>query len=594
MRAPFFDAVVLRPSARRFAAALGAVLLAFSLFALAGCDSGNPVIPEQPAGGGGNPPPTGGGQSSYTLSLSVNPAQLEAGSKSPGTLSVSAVSNETGRAPADGTVVTLNTDSGSFGTGSAGAVKSTTLALQAGSASTSFFPDAAVGSATVLAQLGGTLAQLKVSFVEPGGVFVTGVSPSGGSADGGERVSIFGGGFVEPLTVEFGGVQAPVQSVTNGRIVVNTPPSTVPVAPGGTLAVDVTINTQLDQAKPQSATLRGGYIYGADEDVVAFITAVSPSSGSASGGETVRIFGGGFAVPLQVTFGGKAGLEPALISESEIRVVVPAPVAAPAAGSAIAVDVQVRSGLDQEVAQTATLPGGYTYVGGGVPTAFQITAISPTEGPYTGGTSVTVTGTGFAAPLAAFLAGVRQSGEQVQSSTSMSFVTRPYPLASCPVDGRIAQVGVMLTRTDTGASASAPLNFFYTVPLPRITRILPTQGEQAGGKLVTIDGSNFTPPNVTIDFVIGATVFSGVVQAAGSASSVQVLSPRVPNSVFPERDCVIPGGDGEPDTPGKQYTAITASLRVTNLETGCAVTFANAYTYSPTQFQCRPIGSSGN
>lgn len=586
MIATFFYAVLRRRLARRLPALVLAVGFALSF---AGCDSGNPVIPEQPAGGGGAPPPTSGGQQSFTLSLSVNPAQLEAGSKSPGTLSVSAVSTETGRAPADGTLVTLNTDSGSFGTGAAGAVKSTTLALQGGSASTSFFPDAAVGSATILAQLGATLGQLKVSFVEPGGVFVTSVSPAGGSAEGGERVSIFGGGFVEPLTVELGGVQAPVQSVTNSRIVVNTPPSTVPVAPGGTLAVDVRVNTQLDQAKPQTATLSGGYIYGADEDVVAFITAVSPSSGGASGGETVRIFGGGFATPLQVTFGGKAGLEPALISESEIRVVVPAPAVAPAAGAAIAVDVQVRSGLDQEVPQTATLPGGYTYVGGGVPTAFQITAISPTEGTYRGGTVVTVTGTGFSEPLAAFLAGVRQTNEQVASSTSMSFTTRPLTLASCPADGRVAQVGVTLTRTDTGASASAPLTYFYTVPLPRVTRISPATGSQLGNTVVSVQGSNFATSGMRAEFLIGTELYAGVVQPGGTDVLVRVASPRLPDSAFPEGECTTSEGQA-----GKRYLQITAGLRVTNLETGCADTFGNSFTYTPSNTSCRPIGTSGS
>jgi hypothetical protein len=553
---------------------------------LAGCDSGNPVIPEQAPN---NPSaPTGGSQASYTLNLSLTPAALEAGSKTPGTLSVSAVSAETGRAPADGTLVSLNTNLGSFGSNGGGAVTSATLALQAGSASTSFFPDTAVGSATVLAQLGATITQLKVSFIEPAGLYLTSVSPAGGSAEGGERVSLFGGGFVEPLTVDFGGVQANVQSVDNGRIAVITPPATVTVAPGGTLAVDVTVNAALDQSKPKTATLRGGYIYGAAEDVVAFVTAVDPSSGGATGGETVRVLGGGFATPLQVNFGGKAGLEPALISAGEIRVKVPAPAAAPPAGGSTAVDVEVKSGLDQEVPQTATLPGGYTYTGAGVPTAFQITAISPTEGSFRGGTTVTVTGTGFAAPLAASLAGVRQSNEQVQSSTSMTFTTQPITVGSCPAGGRLAQVGVGLTRTDTGAAASAALTFFYTVPLPRITRVTPTNGTQLGNTVVNVQGSNFAT-TVRAEFLIGAEVYAGVVQSGGSDVLVRVSSPRLPDSAFPEGECTTSEGQA-----GKRYLQITAGLRVTNSETGCADTFGNSFTYTPSNTSCRPIGTSGS
>ncbi len=438
----------------------------------------------------------------------------------------------------------------------------------------------------MLAQLGVTLTQLKVSFIEPAGLYLTSVSPAGGSAEGGERVSLFGGGFVEPLTVEFGGVQADVQSVDNGRIAVITPPATVAVAAGGTLAVDVTVNAALDTSKPKTATLKGGYIYGAEEDVVSYVTAVDPSSGGASGGETVRVLGGGFATPLQVNFGGKAGLSPALISAGEIRVVVPAPAAAPAAGAALTVDVEVKSGLDQAVPQTATLPGGYTYRGGGVPTSFQITAIAPTEGTYRGGTTVTVTGTGFAAPLAATLAGVRQQNEQVQSSTSMTFTTQPLGLASCPAEGRVAQVGVGLTRTDTGAAASAALTFFYTVPLPVITRVSPTTGSQLGNTLVSIQGRNFAT-TTRAEFVIGSAVYAGVVQSGGSDVLVRVSSPRLPDSAFPEGECTTSEGQA-----GKRYLQITAGLRVTNLDTGCIDTFGNSFTYTPSNTSCRPIGTS--
>lgn len=571
-----------------FVLAWGLVLgLVLGLGLLLGCDSGNPVIPEEPA----NNPAGGSGssaQQSYTLKLSVSPAALEAGSSTPGTLNVSAIGADTGRPPADGTLVALNTNLGSFGQGSAGAVKSATLALQAGAASTSFFPDAAVGSATVLAQLGATLTQLTVPFVEPAGLYLSGVSPSGGSADGGESATLFGGGFVEPLTVELGGVQARVDSVDNDRIRITTPPATVAIAAGGTLAVDVTVNAALDSSKPKTATLKGGYIYGAEEDAVTYVTAIDPSSGGATGGERVRVLGGGFAAPLQVNFGGKAGLSPALISASEIRVTVPAPAATPAAGAALAVDVEVKSGLDQQVPQSATLPGGYTYSGGGAPTVFQITAISPSEGSYQGGTVVTVTGTGFAAPLAATLAGVRQKNEQVQSSTSMTFTTQPYSLSSCPAEGRVAQVGVGLTRTDTGAAASAALTFFYTVPLPIVSRLSPTTGSQLGNTIVSIQGSNFAA-STRAEFLVGSDVYAGVVQSGGSSTLVRVASPRLPDSAFPEGECTTSEGQS-----GKRYLQITAGLRVTNLDTGCVDTFGNGFTYTPSNTSCRPIGTSGS
>ncbi len=94
----------------------------------AGCDSGNPGhsgiarTTTHPAGAAAAP-------SRATPSSFRSPSALEAGSSTPGTLSVSAVSVETGRPPADGTLVSLNTNLGSFGTGAGGAVTSATLAL---------------------------------------------------------------------------------------------------------------------------------------------------------------------------------------------------------------------------------------------------------------------------------------------------------------------------------------------------------------------------------------------------------------------------------------------------------------------------------
>lgn len=557
------------------------------LLLLAGCDSGNPVIPEEPANNPANPNGSGG-QQSYTLSLALTPAQLEAGSSTPGTLSVSAVSTETGKAPADGTLVSINTDLGSFGSNAGGAVKSLTLALQAGSSSTSYFADSAVGSATILAQLGSTITQFAVTFVEPAGLYVTSVSPSGGSAAGGDPVSIFGGGFVEPLTVEFGGTQATVLSVTNGRIQVRTPPASAAVPAGGSLAVDVKVNAALDQSAPKTATLKGGFLYGTSANEKAFVTAVDPPTGSASGGEIVRIRGGGFATPLQVTFGGKAGLEPGLISASEIRVKVPSPPQEVAVGGRLAVDVAVSVGLDQEIPQSVLLPGGYTYLGASSPTAFLVTAISPSEGSYQGGTTITATGSGFASPIAVSLAGVRQKNESVASSTSMTFVTQPITLASCPAEGRLAQVGLTLTRTDTGAAASAALTFFYTVPLPRISRISPSSGSQLGNTVLNLQGTQFSS-SVRAEFLIGSDVYAGVVQSGGSNVLVKVASPRLPDSAFPEGECTTSEGQA-----GKRYLQITAGLRVTNLDTGCADTFGNSFTYTPSNTSCRPIGTSGS
>ena len=110
------------------------------------------------------------------------------------------------------------------------------------------------------------------------------------------------------------------------------------------------------------------------------VTSVSPNSGSTAGGTAVTITGTNFAAGATVTFGGTAATNVVVVSGTSITATTPAGTAGP-----VTVTVTVSG-------QSGSLASGFTYVA--TPT---VTSVSPNTGTTAGGTSVTITGTNFAA-----------------------------------------------------------------------------------------------------------------------------------------------------------------------------------------------------
>lgn len=540
-----------------------------------GCDSGNPVVPSTPKA-------PGGGQA-FNITLTSEPGELVAGSGVPGTVTIDVRQSADDQPVADGTLVTANTNLGNFGTNASGEVLTTTVVVEGGVAVTSLFPAESIGTATVLAEVGASVGELAVPFVEntPGPFFLTSVQPGSGGAQGGDQVQVVGGGFREPLTVAFGDRQAQVLSVGSQRITVLTPASAMPVGVGESLAVDVLVTRDLNE-EPQMATLTGGFVYTSSSSAV-FITEISPNSGGAVGGERVSVMGGGFQAPVQVNFGSQAGSDPVLVSTSEIRITVPAPAMPVGTGESLSVDVEVRSGIDQPVPGIATLSGGYSYVGA---EGVQVVSLSPSQGPFEGGTTVTINGRGFENPVAVELAGIRQLGETFVSETQVTFTTVGTGVSMCPDDGQLPQLGVKVTNINTALSGEAQLTFTYQVPVPKIDRVAPSIGPQLGNTTVSIEGEAFDAPTRVV-FVVGMDEFAAAVQST-SETVVQVTLPSLQDSLFAEVDCTLPD-----DRAGKRYVPLTAGVMLTNQETGCNDVFANSFTFEPTDASCRPLPGGG-
>src|SRR5208283_3414903 len=109
------------------------------------------------------------------------------------------------------------------------------------------------------------------------------------------------------------------------------------------------------------------------------VTGISPAAGPLAGGTPVTITGTGFTGATAVTFSATAAASYTINSATSITATSPA-------GPAGTVDITVTTAKGTSPTSAADQ---FTF---GNPT---VTAISPAVGPLGGGTSVTITGTGF-------------------------------------------------------------------------------------------------------------------------------------------------------------------------------------------------------
>lgn len=194
---------------------------------------------------------------------------------------------------------------------------------------------------------------------------VTGVSPNLGPSAGGQSVTISGANFTGATAVHFGTVKAAFTFESADTIHAT--------APAGSGAVEVTVTTPAGTSGPTPKDL---YTYRAPPS----IKKLTSKSGPASGGTTLTITGREFTGATSVSFGAESTHDLTVNSPTSITVVSP------------------PSGVSGSVYVTVTTPGGTSALSSKgrfkyVPT---VEGVSPASGVSTGGTSVTVSGHGFA------------------------------------------------------------------------------------------------------------------------------------------------------------------------------------------------------
>jgi hypothetical protein len=138
------------------------------------------------------------------------------------------------------------------------------------------------------------------------------------------------------------------------------------------------------------------------------VLGISPTSGSTAGGTAVTVRGANFVTGATVTIGGVATTGVTVTASTTIQATTGARAAGPA-------DVSVT--VD---GKSSTLASAFTYVALPPPT---LTSISPSSGSTAGGTTVTLTGTNFAAGATVTIGGVAATGVTLLSATSLRAVT---------------------------------------------------------------------------------------------------------------------------------------------------------------------------
>jgi hypothetical protein len=218
-----------------------------------------------------------------------------------------------------------------------------------------------------------TLSAASAPFVIGALPVVTALAPSRGPAAGGETVAITGSGFTGATAVRFDSIPAAKFTVVSDTLIT----ATAPAQSAGEHDVSVTSpsgNSPIVNADAFTAWAAPA------------VTGLSPSAGPAVGGVLVKITGTDLAAATAVTFGSLPAAKFTVAGDG---------------GSITAVSPAKLAG---SVPVTVTTPGGtsrvttadhYTAV-----LAPVITRVAPASGPAAGGTSVTITGTGFAGATA--------------------------------------------------------------------------------------------------------------------------------------------------------------------------------------------------
>jgi hypothetical protein len=314
---------------------------------------------------------------------------------------------------------------------------------------------------------------------------LTGISTASGPTAGGTSITITGTGFTGVTAVGFGSTAAASFTVSSGTSI----SAVSPAVPAGT--VDVTVNN----AGGSSATSAA--------DQFAFIApptiaGVSPNSGPLAGGNWVTVSGSDLSTTNKVSIGDTATAFNVL-SNTSLSVYIPAGESAETVNIAVTTvgGTSKRTSSDQ-----------YTYLA--PPPAPIVTGISPNAGTALGGTTVTITGTGFTNVVYVSFGGYAAQSFTINSDTSITAVD-----PALYYDGT---VDVTVQTLASGWSATSPADqFTYADAAPTVTGVSPSTGSAAGGDTVTITGAGFT---TAYDVSFGGVSASFTVNSDGSITAL--------------------------------------------------------------------------
>jgi IPT/TIG domain len=321
-------------------------------------------------------------------------------------------------------------------------------------ATSPFHPGAGIVDVIVSNGNGPSLSVLADHFTYTTTPIVTSISPNFGSIGGGTFVQVTGSGFTNAMIVTFGGVSGTFLNVIDdGRLTVFSPAH----LGGGSVFVVVWVN-----GVPSAGSFASTFTYGGGLTV----SGVSPASGPPSGGSIVTLTGAGFSGATAVSFGGVFGTILQVQNDGLMTVQTPAHFS----GS---VHVNVWVGA---TASPSTFADIFVYNGG-----LTIFDVTPASGPTSGGTAVTISGSGFLGAVAVTFGGTTTANFFVQNDNQILAVSPPHSAGT---------VNVVVWNAITSSLITGSGQFTYTSALA-VTGISPSSGPASGGTTVTVSGAGF-------------------------------------------------------------------------------------------------------
>ena len=301
------------------------------------------------------------------------------------------------------------------------------------------------------------------------------ISPPSGNPNVITLITIMGENFIESIPdmpnriqVSIGGIQIvdeDVQFLSSDKLRIHAPKS----QPG---AARIVVTNPDGQSSEENIS----YIYNSPPK----ITSILPESGTV--GTKVTLIGENF-IPnilvdkfLRVTIGGTQIDDIRLVQSNEIQFI------APDIGLLGSVPVIV---INPDGQQSRALVN-FTYIPRPI-----VQTISPVSGSLSGGTKITIRGSGFVEKIGEQWIQVEFEGISVVPNTDVKFIASNELEVTTPENPTPGTINVIVTNPDGRSSEKYSDAMFMYNPLPEIEDILPRSGKLEGGTEITITGKNF-------------------------------------------------------------------------------------------------------
>ncbi|MER5385551.1 IPT/TIG domain-containing protein [Streptomyces sp. NPDC002688] len=210
-----------------------------------------------------------------------------------------------------------------------------------------------------------------------------------------------------------------------------------------------------------------------------------------------------------------------------------------------------------------------------------ISAVSPSQGPTTGGTTVTVTGTGLTGATAVRFGSTPAASYTVNSATQITALTPPGSAGSAAV-----------TVVGPTGSSNAVSFTYIAAAVPVVTGVTPSNGPTSGAGTVTLTGTGFTGATAVLFAATPATSFT-----VNSATQITAVTPAGSPGGAPVTVTTPSGTSAVSPTAYFYYAAppvlLGASPSLGAAAGGTTVTLTGSNLLNPTavRFGSTPAGS---